>query len=240
MAKSFRATLTDLLSALNKGPVPACAEPWLDAAAELGPLNPPQGPLTHDVLVPGTALGLNVFAHPRIAEIATAWAHRWLSAEAATRAAAVLSLERTTWHGGFQSSASNLKLKLYATTQVPRVLAALSAHAPHAPEAVGLDVTPEGITRVRTYHAPDDSLLEGWPAEPWPQMRGPGISHRLITVLGDEKRTLNTIFLPSAPLSSLPGSEALVTGFKLAPAAHELDVYRDGRRETDLLVTLMR
>jgi hypothetical protein len=225
-------------------------EPWLAQALALGP-TPRTGPLRHDVLLPAPgrrSAALTVFPPGRGALAAAGpWASAHLGAIArqavddlaARLPAGVRVAGGAAWRGG------ELWLKLYFAA-----LPALGLGV--EPVAVGVDVGARGATRLRAYWAggaAEDAWLAGWDAPALPPLAG--ISHRLVGVLGDEKRSLNLIFAPGATLADLGAvaaavpvapclDEALIRRLgdhHLRPTAYEIDLYRD-RRETDVLVTL--
>jgi len=244
----------------------------VDAAEAAGPSLRASG-LRHDLLPPSPSapdrLGLNLFGTDgRLLDLAEQWSRRWLGPQAATAVAALPRPLGVAWHAGALWSAAGPRLKLYATAEATVALAPVLRAVGLPPRAgalgLGLDVDATGPLRARTYHLDGTPWLADWPqaqASRWQSVSAPGISHRIVTVLGDEKRTLNLIFAPWAPLSSLEqvarelaeeappalppaGRPALGPGTVLRPAAYELDLYPPdaahpaGRVQADLLLTV--
>lgn len=204
----------------------AAMRPLLLAA---GPV-PSRGPLTHDLVVPGAAVGANVFEHGRALGLDAALHGFATGLGRGPEAASLLGEPGTSWAGGLLRRPGETRLKLYRV-------------APEPP--LGVDLTARGPERWRRYVPP---FPLDWPGAEWPPPQ-PGESHRLITVLGEEKRTLNVIFRPGAPLEPLLAlgaptwlrgldGRSRALGFPLRPVAWELDLYADGRREVDVLVAL--
>lgn len=137
----------------------------------------------------------------------------------------------TRWAGGLAFGEGTLRTKLYSLE----------------PTLFGIDRIDGAWARRRTYHPPAEVDLRGWPVA-WPPPV-PGESHRLVTVLGDEKRTLNILFQTSGTLADLAAltdvrrfdvlaARVATEGYTLRPAAWERDLHADGRVEEDVLLTL--
>ena len=194
-----------------------------------GPV-PRRGPLTHDLIVPGEAVGANVFEHGRGLGLREAMLDHAARMGQRSAVEALFARPGTTWAGGLLQRREGPRIKLYAVSPEPQR---------------GVDITPRGEARWRSYHAPFP--LE-WPSVDWPPPQE-AESHRLITVLGDEKRTLNVIFRPGAPLAPLLrlGAPSWLAeldaalaplGFTSRSVAWELDLHADGRVETDALIAI--
>jgi hypothetical protein len=244
----FRAALEALLEAAFAragASVPSWFAPWIELVAEAGPMRP-EGPLTHDLLLPAEdrapQIALNVFSLD-----ITGAAIDLIGAQARQ----LFAIDGSRWHGGIAWRDGQPRLKLYASSATDAILAHLGVTAPPGAMAVGVDLTRDGVSRVRSYHAPDPTLLVGFRAPWWPDT--PQIARRIVTALGAERRTLNTIFETGADLEPALalGPRAIdpawgaelaarvaAEGFVLRPAAHEIDVWADGRVEGDLLVAI--
>lgn len=194
-----------------------------------GPV-PRRGPLTHDLIVPGRSVGANVFEHGRDLGLRAALLAYAEGMGQLPTVEALFGREGVEWAGGLLLGPEGPRMKLYAVSPEP---------------ARGVDVDARGERRWRSYHAP---FPLDWPGVVWPPTQ-PGESHRLITVLGEEKRTLNVLFQTSASLGPLlelgaPGwlgeldGALRGLGFALRPVAFELDLYADGRVERDGLVAV--
>jgi hypothetical protein len=206
--------------------------PFASWAALASP-TPSEGPLAHDVLLPAPgrspSVGINLFLPGReVAALAEAWAAEHLGA-VAQAAVAEVTASAARVAGGVAWRGGELWVKLYLVDR----------------DVVGIDIGARGAARRRAYHHEGLVWLEGWNAPSLPAL--PGVSHRLVGVLGDEKRSLNLIFGPRASLDDLRRVAAAVPlpscldesllEHGLRPAAYEIDLYRD-RRETDVLVTV--
>jgi hypothetical protein len=234
--------------------------PWIARAAAAGP-TPSVGPLAHELQLPNRdkphELGLNVFVNvartgraltPFIAD-AERWAGHILGAAAAAAVASLpVAARGISWHGGARWDGSSWRLKLYGNGSAPDVAAAarsLGADLAHveleaALVALGLDVTGSGIERVRSYERME---LGSAPR---------GTSHRLLGRIGGAraKRSVLTRFAPGVPASALLGhavdpdwlralaASMVEAGFSLDATAHQLDLYEDGRRGTDVFVAV--
>jgi hypothetical protein len=226
---------------------PASAfEPWIELANDVGP-TPRAGPLTHDFVLPADreppSLGLTVFSHhggDALIQVARTWAAEWLGSSSAIEP---LFERQAVWHGGIGVIAGKPKLKLYATSGLEDLGHLLGVDVRDA-IAVGVDATRRGLDRARAYFDPKELA----PPEGWPD-RTPATSHRIVTKLlgAQPKTTFSTIFRSDADLSELGDSTLELAsetsrlaqrhGFVLRPAAHEIDVFGDGRVETDVLLT---
>lgn len=194
-----------------------------------GPV-PRRGPLTHDLIVPGRSVGANIFEHGRDLGLKAALLGYAEGLAQGSTVGALFGRQGIQWAGGLLQSPEGPRIKLYAVSPEP---------------ARGVDVDARGERRWRSYHPP---FALDWPGVAWPPAQ-PGESHRLITVLGEEKRTLNVLFQTSASLKPLlelgapawlGGLDAALRGlgFALRPVAFELDLYADGRVERDMLVAV--
>jgi hypothetical protein len=118
----------------------ACAhlglgEPWRGLLLRAGP-TPLRGPLTHDLLMPGTKRGLNVFPHGRAIGLVETLV------DVSTGSADLLRIPGVAWAGGVAFGPDGPRLKLYAVDG----LAALRAHIgvdpaePPGAMAVGVEI----------------------------------------------------------------------------------------------------
>ena len=235
--------------------------PWIARAASAGP-TPSVGPLAHELQLPNRepphVLGLNVFVHvartgraltPLLTD-AERWAGHVLGAAAAAAVASLAVVARGVgWHGGVRWDGAAWRLKLYGAGSAPDVAVAarsLGADLSHveleaALVALGVDISRDGIERVRSYERMDLG-----PDAPR------GASHRLLGRIGGArgKRTVVTSFKPGIAASALSAHDVEAdwlrsmvagiaeAGFSLDAAAHELDLYDDGARATDVFVTV--
>jgi|SRR5688572_698865 len=140
----------------------AAARPWLDLAAAAGP-TPAEGPLLHDVLLPGGGgFGVIVFGHREEQDLLGA-AERWAAASLGRdTAAAIAELGRAAgpgavmWSAGFRVGPGGIRLKLYASAR-PGALAlkkigrAIGLSTVGAASSLGVDGTRAGLERARTY-----------------------------------------------------------------------------------------
>jgi hypothetical protein len=234
---------------------------WLTLAGEGGP-TPAQGPLRHDIVLPSPGrrrLGLNVFpgavSSERIVAAARAWAGANLGPGGEEAMAHLCSARGVSWTAGALVDGDEPRLKLYASGRGLEALArdlGVDGGASGV-VAVGVDVTLRGIERARIYLTWEGGrqALDGWNAPALPALAG--VSHLLVTLLGNEKRSVNVIFGPQASLDDLRAAaaafplpsclddvllaEMMPPGWVLRPVAYEIDLYRD-RRESEALVTI--
>jgi hypothetical protein len=218
---SFDDAVSIVLSALcARGPGGAweALSPLTPLLLRAGPV-PRGGPLTHDFVVPGRAVGWNVFDHGGAGWIRDLrpWAAGFVPPDA------LAAVEECPFHGGPLIGPAGPVLKLYATTEAQAGI-----------DAIGLDLTRDGLRRRRSYrHEP---------------AAGPHVAHGLTVSLPGEKVSHDTIFVPSAPLSVLLDrgappwlagvDRALAPAFVLRSVAWEVDRYETGEVVADCLVAI--
>lgn len=262
---------------LRGGQALPLAERWLELAAEGGP-TPARGPLTHDWLLPSTAdpsqVGLNVFGH----DPARSRLIRQALIETARKLGADPSVldhddDELRYHGGLVWRDARPTVKVYvsgSTLALDELAVSLALRFDDDVFAIGVDVTPAGIKRVRGYrraHTAPHNLR--WPPFfAWAALDPPGMSHRVAAALDPPhaevaKLSFDHIFGPEAEVLALvalandvarlePGcspSFAVATlteiahvlsphGLVLRPVSYEVDVFENGARKTDALVTV--
>ena len=135
----------------------AAMRPLLLAA---GPV-PSRGPLTHDLVVPGAAVGANVFEHGRALGLDAALHGFATGLGRGPEAASLLGEPGTSWAGGLLRRPGETRLKLYRV-------------APEPP--LGVDLTARGPERWRRYVPP---FPLDWPGAEWPPPQ-PGAQQLLV------------------------------------------------------------
>jgi hypothetical protein len=246
-----------LANALRRS-APSLPEAWIALAAARGP-SPRTGPLRHDLLLPTPDApgrrGLNVFGDPDDGAI-----RALVHAQLPLLGPSLASASDATWNAGIYQDADGVRVKLYLTGAFHAAVRdwPLPVAADHI-AAVGMDLSPQGVSRRRVYldaRAPAAGTLAvgrhfATPL-PWP-WHDRASAHGLLTVgLDTGKCTRNWIFRPDAPLEALraalppahqdalyAGTAApLPPGLAWAPVALEADTYPDGRVSLDWLLTV--
>lgn len=261
----------DAFECLARGQRLVGADRWLALLETRGPTSP-EGPLTHDWLLPShrdaSQIGLNLFSHdPEQSQVV-----RLALAEAGGDGPWLVSDPDLRFHGGMVWRGGEGVIKIYASGPPPAlepVATALRIPIDDDVFALGVDVT-HRAERARSYrraHTLDHSVR--WAAYPaWAALEPAGLSHRVVAVLDPPhadvaKRSFDHIFSPRADIEALhalaaavaridgalspsfdPGLlsslEAKLPDLTVRPVSYEVDVFADGRKHTDALVTISR
>ncbi|MEC7987304.1 MAG: hypothetical protein VX278_19190 [Myxococcota bacterium] len=232
---------------------------WMERWLEQG-ITPFDGPLQFDIVPPTTRSrrrwGINLFGHDApnmVFAIAQQWSQQFCRPPVWKKLHEWNQLPLT-WNGGIIWNNDQWYLKLYLTGDSQCFPSPFQSRNDIL--ALGFDVHPEGIRRLRSYHIYRPTDLQSWPmltSIP----KSPCISHFLTTIARNnetiEKRSFNNILSPQADITAVeelahhldyqdfPREYAFwskrlrLQQMDLSTIALEWDMYRDGHTEWDFL-----